>query len=224
MSFEAIILLQRHRRVTVAAIGVRCSGGGDASHQLVVACSSPSLSRQNDPSLEPKQLYSRQSGQERMAVLRSRTVVGFLMTGLVLLIVLATEIHTCVDHLLDDCDRRRADLRSIGTTDSERPSCVWTAGTASSACPAACDALVLVCSICSVAAVRAVGGESLLTSYWAVSSVAAENKICASGGDGRACRDAVGPYRDISSVIVRYVRSRRRGAHRDACRLRAGSW
>ncbi|MFC2557130.1 MAG: APC family permease, partial [Pauljensenia sp.] len=40
-----------------------------------------------------KQLRSRQSGQERMAVLRSRAVniVGFMMTGLVLLIVLATK-------------------------------------------------------------------------------------------------------------------------------------
>ena len=167
-----------------------------------------------------KQLRSRQSGQERMAVLRSRAVniVGFMMTGLVLLIVLATKFtHGAWITLLMIAIAFGVQIsihRHYETVSAQLRVDDWNARRA---LPTRVRALVLVSSL-SRPAMRAVAAAraSSPTSIELVSVAAddeEENKILRQWKESGLPVPLTllsAPYRDISSVIVQYVRSRRR--------------
>ena len=151
-----------------------------------------------------KQLRSRQSGQERMAVLRSRAVniVGFMMTGLVLLIVLATKFtHGAWITLLMIAIAFGVQIsihRHYETVSAQLRVDDWNARRA---LPTRVRALVLVSSL-SRPAMRAVAAddeeENKILRQWKASGLPVPLTLLSA------------PYRDISSVIVQYVRSRRR--------------
>ena len=167
-----------------------------------------------------KQLRSRQSGQERMAVLRSRAVniVGFMMTGIVLVIVLATKFtHGAWITLLMIAVAFGLQIsihRHYETISSQLRVDDWNARRA---LPTRVRALVLVSSL-SRPAMRAIAAAraSSPTSIELVSAVAddeEENKILRqwkASGVPVPLTLLSAPYRDISSVILRYVRGRRR--------------
>ena len=169
-----------------------------------------------------RQLRTRQSGQERMAVLRSRAVniVGFMMTGAVLLIVLATKLtHGAWITLLMIAVAFGLQIsihRHYETTREQLRVDDWHARRA---LPTRVRALVLVSSL-SRAAMRAIAAArvSSPTSIELVSVVAddeEENKILLqwrASGVPVPLTLLSAPYRDISSVILQYVRSRRRSA------------
>ena len=167
-----------------------------------------------------RQLRTRQSGQERMAVLRSRAVniVGFMMTGAVLVIVLATKLtHGAWITLLMIAVAFGLQIsihRHYETTRNQLRVDDWHARRA---LPTRVRALVLVSSL-SRAAMRAIAAAraSSPTSIELVSVVAddeEENKILRqwrASGVPVPLTLLSAPYRDISSVILQYVRGRRR--------------
>ncbi len=167
-----------------------------------------------------RQLRTRQSGQERMAVLRSRAVniVGFMMTGAVLAIVLATKLtHGAWITLLMIAVAFGLQIsihRHYETISNQLRVDDWHARRA---LPTRVRALVLVSSL-SRAAMRAIAAAraSSPTSIELVSVVAddeEENKILRqwrASGVPVPLTLLSAPYRDISSVILQYVRGRRR--------------
>ena len=167
-----------------------------------------------------RQLRTRQSGQERMAVLRSRAVniVGFMMTGAVLAIVLATKLtHGAWITLLMIAVAFGLQIsihRHYETISNQLRVDDWHARRA---LPTRVRALVLVSSL-SRAAMRAIAAAraSSPTSIELVSVVAddeEENKILRqwrASGVPVPLTLLSAPYRDISYVILQYVRSRRR--------------
>ena len=167
-----------------------------------------------------KQLRTRQSGAERMAVLRSRAVniVGFMMTGTVLIIVLATKLtHGAWITLLMIAVAFGIQIsihRHYETTREQLRVDDWNARRA---LPTRVRALVLVSSL-SRPAMRAIAAAraSSPTSIELVSVVADDEEENGILRQWRASGVPVpltllsAPYRDISSVIVQYVRGRRR--------------
>ena len=167
-----------------------------------------------------RQLRTRQSGQERMSVLRSRAVniVGFMMTGAVLLIVLATKFThgawiTLLMIAVAFCGQISIH-RHYKTVREQLRVDDWHARRA---LPTRVRALVLVSSL-SRPAMRAIAAAraSSPTSIELVSVVADDEEENRMLRQWRASGVPVpltllsAPYRDIASVILQYVRSRRR--------------
>ena len=167
-----------------------------------------------------RQLRTRQSGQERMSVLRSRAVniVGFMMTGLVLIIVLATKFtHGAWITLLMIAIAFGIQISIHHHYETIRSQLRVDDWNARRALPTRVRALVLVSSL-SRPAMRAIAAAraSSPTSIELVSVVAddeEENKILRqwkASGVPVPLTLLSAPYRDIASVILQYVRGRRR--------------
>ena len=167
-----------------------------------------------------RQLRTRQSGQERKSVLRSRAVniVGFMMTGLVLIIVLATKFtHGAWITLLMIAIAFGIQISIHHHYETIRSQLRVDDWNARRALPTRVRALVLVSSL-SRPAMRAIAAAraSSPTSIELVSVVAddeEENKILRqwkASGVPVPLTLLSAPYRDIASVILQYVRGRRR--------------